>query len=145
MSDAAELLSPAAIRRHSAKATSSLQADRTPQHRHCPIAFQTAQKSRGAFHPPAFRIEQEDSNLKCRFTPLSVGNHTYIGKSCVVESAGIGCNVRIEDGCVLVRCRGSSALGLSFFLGLKLHHCRILKPWIPPLGLALNPLGVLLH
>lgn len=48
------------------------------------------------------RIEQEDSNLKCRFTPLSVGNHTFIGKNCVVESAGIGCNVRIEDGCVLV-------------------------------------------
>lgn len=52
---------------------------------------------------PANRIEQEESNLKCRFTPLSVGNHTYIGKNCVVESAGIGCNVRIEDGCVLVR------------------------------------------
>lgn len=51
----------------------------------------------------ADRIEQEESNLKCRFTPLSVGSHTYIGKSCVVESAGIGCNVRIEDGCVLVR------------------------------------------
>lgn len=51
----------------------------------------------------ANRIEQEESNLKCRFTPLSVGNHTYIGKNCVVESAGIGCNVRIEDGCVLVR------------------------------------------
>lgn len=49
------------------------------------------------------RIEKEESNLKCRFTPLSVGNHTYIGKECVVESAGIGCNVRIEDGCVLVR------------------------------------------
>lgn len=53
-------------------------------------------------YPPS-RIEQEESNLKCRFTPLSVGNHTYIGKNCVVESAGIGCNVRIEDGCVLVR------------------------------------------
>eukprot|EP00903_Cladosiphon_okamuranus_P017510 g16128.t1 len=52
---------------------------------------------------PAYRIEQEEANLKCRFTPLSVGNHTYIGKNCVIESAGIGCNVRIEDGCVLGR------------------------------------------
>lgn len=49
------------------------------------------------------RVEPDGSHLKCRFTPLSVGNHTFIGKSCVVESAGIGCNVRIDDGCVLVR------------------------------------------
>ena len=52
---------------------------------------------------PPNRIEQAESNLKCRFTPLSLGNHTYVGKNCVVESAAIGCNVRIEDGCVLVR------------------------------------------
>lgn len=59
----------------------------------------------GVYFIICHRIEQEDSNLKCRFTPLSVGNHTYIGKNCVVESAGIGCNVRIEDGCVLVSLR----------------------------------------
>lgn len=52
----------------------------------------------------ASRVEPDGSHLKCRFTPLSVGNHTFIGKSCVVESAGIGCNVRIDDGCVLVSC-----------------------------------------
>lgn len=50
-----------------------------------------------------YRVEPDGSNLKCRFTPLSVGSHTFIGKKCVVESAGIGCNVRIDEGCVLVR------------------------------------------
>lgn len=52
-----------------------------------------------------YRVEPDGSNLKCRFTPLSVGSHTTIGKKCVVEAAGIGCNVRIDDGCVLVRLR----------------------------------------
>ena len=48
------------------------------------------------------RVEQDGSQLKCRFTPVAVGSHTMIGKDCVVEAAGIGCNVRIEDGCILV-------------------------------------------
>lgn len=53
--------------------------------------------------PRVYRVELDGSSMKCRFTPLSVGSHTFIGKKCVVESAGIGCNVRIDDGCVLVR------------------------------------------
>eukprot|EP00752_Nemacystus_decipiens_P003797 g3493.t1 len=80
---------------------------------------------------PAYRIEQEDSNLKCRFTPLSVGNHTYIGKNCVVESAGIGCNVRVEDGCVL---------GRNSFVR---DNCHLLAGTVLPEGAVVPPFTVL--
>ncbi|CAM9149468.1 unnamed protein product [Choristocarpus tenellus] len=52
---------------------------------------------------PAYRIELDGPQAKCRFTPLSVGSHTFIGKECVVEAAAIGCNVRIGDRCVIGR------------------------------------------
>ncbi|CAM9245587.1 unnamed protein product [Ectocarpus sp. 13 AM-2016] len=80
---------------------------------------------------PAYRIEQEESNLKCRFTPLSVGSHTYIGKSCVIESAGIGCNVRIEDGCVL---------GRNSFVR---DNCHLLPGTVLPEGAVVPPFTVL--
>lgn len=60
-----------------------------------------------------FRVEEDGSNLKCRFTPLSIGSHTFIGKKCVVESAGIGCNVRIADGCILVRLTTATVLQIT--------------------------------
>ncbi|CAM9292579.1 unnamed protein product [Discosporangium mesarthrocarpum] len=56
---------------------------------------------------PAYRqailFEQDGTQMKCRFTPLAVGNFTHIGKDCVVEAAAIGCNVRIGDGCIIGR------------------------------------------
>lgn len=63
--------------------------------------------------PRVFRVEEDGSNLKCRFTPLSIGSNTFIGKKCVVESAGIGCNVRIADGCILVRLTTATVLQIT--------------------------------
>lgn len=80
---------------------------------------------------PAYRVEPDGSHLKCRFTPLSVGNHTFIGKNCVVESAGIGCNVRIDDGCVL---------GRNSFVR---DNCRLLAGCVLPEGVVVPPFTVL--
>ncbi|CAM9487921.1 unnamed protein product [Laminaria digitata] len=80
---------------------------------------------------PAYRVEQDGSNLKCRFTPLSVGSHTFIGKKCVVESAGIGCNVRIDDGCVL---------GRNSFVR---DNCHLLEGTVLPEGAVVPPFSVL--
>mmetsp|Transcript_12036 Transcript_12036/g.18155 ORF Transcript_12036/g.18155 Transcript_12036/m.18155 type:complete len:182 (-) Transcript_12036:48-593(-) len=35
------------------------------------------------------------------FVPLTIGNHTRIGNSCVIEAAAIGASVFVGDGCVL--------------------------------------------
>eukprot|EP00611_Tribonema_gayanum_P032307 TRINITY_DN958_c0_g1_i1.p1 TRINITY_DN958_c0_g1~~TRINITY_DN958_c0_g1_i1.p1 ORF type:complete len:154 (-),score=24.86 TRINITY_DN958_c0_g1_i1:4-465(-) len=61
---------------------------------------------------PGVRLEQgsgaaapADANAKAavtrHHTPMLVGNHTHIGRGCVVEAAAIGCNVTVGDGCVL--------------------------------------------
>ncbi|CAM9259810.1 unnamed protein product [Pylaiella littoralis] len=97
--------------------------------RYCVIGEGTV--IRPAYRQAGVSIEQEDSNLKCRFTPLSVGNHTFIGKNCVVESAGIGCNVRIEDGCVL---------GRNSFVR---DNCHLLAGTVLPEGAMVPPFTVL--
>eukprot|EP00904_Undaria_pinnatifida_P003068 jgi/Undpi1/12762/HiC_scaffold_6.g02430.m1 len=85
----------------------------------------------GTVMRPAYRVEPDGSNLKCRFTPLSVGSHTTIGKKCVVEAAGIGCNVRIDDGCVL---------GRNSFVR---DNCHLLEGTVLPEGAVVPPFSVL--
>ncbi|CAM9153909.1 unnamed protein product [Ascophyllum nodosum] len=80
---------------------------------------------------PAYRVEQDGSQLKCRFTPVAVGSHTMIGKDCVVEAAGIGCNVRIEDGCIL---------GRNSFVR---DNCQLLEGTVLPEGAVVPPFTVM--
>lgn len=38
-----------------------------------------------------------------KFMNLTIGNHTWIGKDCVIEAAAIGSSVHVGDNCVLSR------------------------------------------
>ena len=51
--------------------------------------------------PPSYQSSLDPNEDQIKFLPLIIGNHTRIGKECVVEAASIGSSVYIGDGCVI--------------------------------------------
>lgn len=60
--------------------------------RYCRIGEDTILK-------PPYALFAVESDIK--FVPLTIGNHSWIGKNCVVEAAAVGSSVHIGDNCVL--------------------------------------------
>jgi len=43
----------------------------------------------------------DGNQLNIKFVPLTIGSHTWIGKSCVIEAASIGVGCRLGDNVIL--------------------------------------------
>ena len=50
--------------------------------------------------PPYARLAGKNS---VKFVSLTIGNHSWIGKECVIEAAAVGSSVHVGDNCVLSR------------------------------------------
>jgi len=63
--------------------------------RYCHIGEKTI------IRPPSYHASLDPNEDQIKFLPLVIGNHTRLGKDCVIEAASIGSAVYIGDGCVI--------------------------------------------